>query len=150
MKTKGKTFIVVMSVVALTVVIAAVSLFISFSKKAGDWQKQSQQTIFSVRTQKAAVETLHDFVTTNGEIESQTSVDVFADIGGIVAEVLVSLGSPVTKGQVIARVDPSAPGMQYALSPVLSPITGSVVTTPKKTWYNSNNFYCGNNGWRHR
>jgi RND family efflux transporter MFP subunit len=40
------------------------------------------------------------------------------------------LGSIVQKGQVIAEVDPSKPGSSYSLSPVIAPISGTVVGVP--------------------
>ncbi|MCR5605544.1 MAG: efflux RND transporter periplasmic adaptor subunit [Treponema sp.] len=89
-------------------------------------------TVFSVKTKKAEFEVLHDYVATNGEVEAQSSIEVFPDMGGKIRSVNVSLGSPVRKGDVIARVDPSEPGAQYALSPVYAPITGSIVSTPLK------------------
>lgn len=98
--------------------------------KAGGWGNQS---IISVRTTEAKRETLHDYVNTNGEIMSQNEVDVFADIGGKVVSVAVSLGSNVRKGQLLMEIDPSEPGARFAHSPVYSPISGTVTSTPKKT-----------------
>ena len=63
------------------------------------------QTVFSVKTMKAEVSVLHDYVATNGEVEAQSSIEVFPDMGGKIRNVYVSLGSPVKKGSVIARVD---------------------------------------------
>ncbi len=89
-------------------------------------------TVFSVKTMTAELSTLHDYVATNGEVEAQSSIEVFPDMAGKIKNVYVNLGSPVRKGQVIARVDPSDPGTQYALSPVYAPISGSIVSTPLK------------------
>jgi len=54
------------------------------------------------------------------------------DIGGKIVSTNVTLGSPVRRGDVIARVDPSEPGSSYTLSPVLAPINGSIIKTPLK------------------
>ena len=40
------------------------------------------ETMVTVKTQEAKKTVLHDYVNTNGEIESKVSVDVFPDIGG--------------------------------------------------------------------
>ncbi len=89
-------------------------------------------TVTSVRTVKAELTDLNDFVTTNGEVETQSSIEVFPSIGGKVVEVTVSLGSQVKAGDVIAYIDPSEPGSNYAKSPVTAPIDGSILTSPVK------------------
>jgi len=89
-------------------------------------------TTVSVRTQELKVETLHGFVTTNGEIESVNSVSVFPDTAGKIMETSVMLGSKVSRGEVIGYVDPSTPGSYFKKSPVYAPISGSVISIPLK------------------
>ncbi len=89
-------------------------------------------SVTSVRTVKAELTDLNDFVTTNGEVETQSSIEVFPSIGGKVVEVTVSLGSQVKAGDVIAYIDPSEPGSNYAKSPVTAPIDGSILISPVK------------------
>lgn len=89
-------------------------------------------TIFAVRSVEAVKKTLNDYVITNGEVESQSAVEVFPSMGGKVQQINVLLGSQVKKGDVIAKIDPSEPGTKYALSPVEAPISGSIVSTPLK------------------
>jgi len=90
-------------------------------------------TVTSVQTVVAVPETLHDFVNTNGDIETQRSVDVFASVNsGKVVQVDVSLGSKVKAGDVIAYVDSSAAGVSYKWSPVTAPISGSILQAPVK------------------
>ena len=86
----------------------------------------------SVRTMTADVATLHGYVSTNGDIESQNSVSVFPDMGGKVISTSVMLGSKVKKNDIIAYVDPSEPGTSYRSSPVYAPISGSIISTPLK------------------
>ena len=93
---------------------------------------RGQQTASAVRTVVAKNQTITDFVYTNGEIETQKSIEVFPSIGGKVVEMLVSLGSSVKQGDVIAYIDPSEPGSYYAKSPVIAPIDGSIITSPVK------------------
>ena len=90
------------------------------------------QTASAVRTTVAKNQTITDFVYTNGEIETQKSIEVFPSIGGKVVEMHVSLGSSVKQGDVIAYIDPSEPGSYYAKSPVIAPIDGSIITSPVK------------------
>ncbi len=89
-------------------------------------------TVVSVKTQLLAKTVLHDYVSTNGEVESQNSVSVFPDVAGKIVRTEVMLGSTVKKGDVVAWVDPSTPGSNYKISPVYAPISGSVISTPLK------------------
>ena len=127
-------------VIACVVVVAGVFVYtskVSKNKKGGfpgfpGGPGGKQNTVVSVKTQKAQKSVLHDYVNTNGEIEPQSSISVYPDNGGTVVKVLVSLGSAVKKGEVIARIDPSVPGVQYALSPVTAPVAGTITKTPLK------------------
>lgn len=89
-------------------------------------------SVVSVKTQILEETTLHGYISTNGEIESQNSVNVFPDVSGKVMETNVMLGSPVKRGDIIAYIDPSAPGQYYKKSPVYAPISGSIISTPLK------------------
>ena len=101
-------------------------------KGGGRGQGGTGNTIFTVRSAEAVKKTLNDYVITNGEVESQSAVEVFPSMGGKVQQINVLLGSQVKKGDVIAKIDPSEPGTKYALSPVEAPISGSIVSTPLK------------------
>lgn len=89
-------------------------------------------SVVSVKTSIVKVQTLHGYVNTNGEVESQNSVSVFPDMGGKVMSTSVMLGSSVKKNEIIAYIDPSEPGTNYRSSPVYAPISGSIISTPLK------------------
>lgn len=99
--------------------------------RAGFGNKKSQ-TVTPVRTVVAQEVILQDYVMTSGDIQTQTSIEVFPSIGGTVVQMNVSLGSPVKKGDVIGYIDPSEPGSYYAKSPITCPISGSILTAPAK------------------
>ena len=101
-------------------------------KGGGRGRRGTGNTIFTVRSVEAVKKTLNDYVITNGEVESQSAVEVFPSMGGKVQQINVLLGSQVKKGDVIAKIDPSEPGTKYALAPVEAPISGSIVSTPLK------------------
>ena len=143
-----KTHVTIILVVAILAALGGALLAINHSKKAkaggfpgapggkGGWGGfggfgGAQET--SVRTMTAKNTRLTDFVITNGEIETQTAIEVFPSIGGKVVEMKVSLGSPVKQGDIIAYIDPSEPGSYYAKSPVIAPISGSIISSPVKT-----------------
>ena len=134
---KKKSLVIILIAVA---VLAAALVAIAVSKKAGSGGampagmrgKGNGNTVFTVRSVEAKNAVLEDYVITNGEVESQSAVEVFPSMGGKVAQINVMLGSHVNRGDVIAKVDPSEPGTKYALSPVEAPISGSIVSSPLK------------------
>lgn len=93
---------------------------------------KKSQTVTPVRTVIANEVILQDYVMTSGDIQTQTSIEVFPSIGGTVVQMNVSLGSPVKKGEIIGYIDPSEPGSYYAKSPITCPISGSILTAPAK------------------
>lgn len=133
LKKLTKSQIVIISAVALTVlcIIFCLTIGRNDSKQQGG-RSRGGNTVFSVITQTVQKEVLHGYVIANGEIESQNSVNVYPDVAGKVIETNVMLGSSVKRGDIIAYVDPSAPGQYYKKSPVYAPISGSIISTPLK------------------
>jgi membrane fusion protein (multidrug efflux system) len=84
-------------------------------------------TVFAVNTTKAVKGEILDYLEVNGDVVTQTSVDIYADTAGKLTKLFVSLGSYVNKDQVVAEVDPSKPGMKFVPSPVKSPIAGTII-----------------------
>lgn len=93
----------------------------------------AQDTVYSVRTAVVEKRTLQDYLETNGDVITATSVQVYPDVAGKLASITIVLGSKVTKGQVVAEVDPSKPGSTYSLSPVHAPISGTVTAVSFQT-----------------
>jgi membrane fusion protein (multidrug efflux system) len=81
-----------------------------------------------VKTMIAAVKTLRPYIDESGDVEANVNVAVYPDIGGRLVDYPVALGDSVSKGQTIARVDPSKPGSNYAISEVVAPITGTITS----------------------
>lgn len=131
------TWVIIILVIAITAIGIVVVNKSKDNKKGGmpmmGGSGRYVPSATSVRTVVAENSVLHDYVVTNGEIETQKSIEVFPSIGGKVVEMKVSLGSPVKAGDVIAYIDPSEPGSYYAKSPVTAPISGSIITSPVKT-----------------
>lgn len=127
---KSKTILAILVSMAVT---AGLVCLVLFTKGTSSAPKRPQSaTVPTVKTENATKKTLHDYVITNGEVESQSSIEVFPSMSGKIAAINVMLGSSVKKGDVIAKVDPSEPGTNYALSPVEAPISGSIVSSPLK------------------
>lgn len=141
MTAKTKNTLIIISIAAVALLAALVGINISKKKGGaggpgmtgkGGFGGGRGNTTFTVRSVEAKAETLTDYVITNGEVQSQSAVEVFPSMGGKVAQINVMLGSHVNRGDVIAKVDPSEPGTRYALSPVEAPISGSIVSSPMK------------------
>ena len=90
----------------------------------------TETQVYSVRTAEAQKQTLFSFFDVNGDIVSVQQTDVFSDVAGRLVSVGVGLGSSVSRGDVIAEVDPSRPGAEYMNSQVRAPISGIVTRTP--------------------
>lgn len=127
-----KSHKVMIGAVVVTVICISYVIFFARNKGNSSAKKSRPETVFSVITEVAKNQTLHGYVIVNGEIESQNSVNVYPDVSGKVIETKVMLGSSVTRGDIIAYVDPSSPGQYFKKSPVYAPISGSVISTPLK------------------
>jgi multidrug efflux pump subunit AcrA (membrane-fusion protein) len=75
-------------------------------------------------------QTLQAYIVVNGDIKAEQQVAVLPDAAGKLAAVHTALGASVERGEVIALVDPSRPGVSYELSPVYAPVRGVVVSSP--------------------
>ncbi|MEE1166269.1 MAG: efflux RND transporter periplasmic adaptor subunit [Treponema sp.] len=127
-------------IVAAILIVTAIAIFvINKTKPAGGAGfggpgkgGRGGNITFTVRSAEAKVETLNGYVITNGEVETQSSIEIFPSMGGKIASVDVMLGSHVKKGDVIGKIDPSEPGTKFALSPIEAPISGSILSSPLK------------------
>jgi RND family efflux transporter MFP subunit len=86
--------------------------------------------VFAVDTMAVTKGQIQDYLVFSGDITAVSTVDAYSDAAGKVSRLFVSVGSRINKGDVIARVDPSRPGMEYVESDVKAPISGTVVALP--------------------
>lgn len=115
-------------VITSAFVLAALSLT-SCSKK-GPVQKGEVETVFAVNAYKVSPTNLDDYLEFGGDVDASSSVAVMPDTAGKISQLHVKVGQKVTKGQILAAVDASRPGMVYAASPVRSPVAGTVTYFP--------------------
>lgn len=82
--------------------------------------------------QTAIVEpgTIENSVVINGDVLAQNQVAIFPTVGGKLAETSIGIGDHVSRGDVVAMIDPSRPGEVYSRSPVISTISGTVLQSP--------------------
>jgi HlyD family secretion protein len=67
----------------------------------------SKEEPIEYETVKLELKTVKAYVAAIGKIESTTTVTVGSQVSGPVSEVLVDFNSPVERGQVLAKIDPS-------------------------------------------
>jgi len=91
---------------------------------------EAEEIVFAVNTTKAVLGPIADYFEINGEVVTASSVDTYAETQGILARLYVNLGDYIRKGQVIAEIDPSRPGLNYALSPVKARVSGTITALP--------------------
>jgi len=86
--------------------------------------------VFAVNTVVAAQGPIQDFIGLSGDVIASSTVDAFAEAAGRVESVFITIGQYVARGQAIALVDPSRPGMTFQPHTVTAPVSGTVVALP--------------------
>jgi multidrug efflux pump subunit AcrA (membrane-fusion protein) len=131
MKTKGSWLKKSVLVAATLLIGGGLLIGPIFLARADDQiEAETNTPVYSVRIANAQKQTLNAYLDVNGDIVAAQQADVFPDVTGKLVSVRVSLGSYVRKGDLIAEVDPSRPGLAYMNSPVYAPLSGIVSKTP--------------------
>jgi multidrug efflux pump subunit AcrA (membrane-fusion protein) len=78
-------------------------------------------------------ETIRQIVKLNGDVSSQSEVNVMPDTSGKITRIVKNLGDTVQRGEVIAYIDPSRAGQSYSENPVTSPVAGTITSLPFTT-----------------
>ena len=88
------------------------------------------RTAAAVRVAVVERATVENSVVINGDVLTRHQVTIFPTVGGRLAELRVGIGDRVTRGDVVAMVDPSRPGEVFSQSPVESTVSGTVLNAP--------------------
>lgn len=113
-------------------IIAAVSVIMITScgeKKDGE-KKNDEKSVFTVSVWKIAPETIENYIEFGGTVKAVDSVEVLPSVAGKIARISVKDGDKVNRGEVLAQIDPSKPGTEFALSPVKATFSGTVTKLP--------------------
>jgi len=97
---------------------------------AEDAENTVAELVFAVNTTTAVQGQIKDYVALSGDLVSGTTVDAYSDVAGKVTKLFVSVGTRVARGDPLAEVDPSKPGMNYVPGIAKAPISGTVVALP--------------------
>ena len=114
-------------------IFAGLSLLVSCAEKEEEEDTSSEQEVLAVKTETAVKKVLYDFFTTNGNVRVSNSLEVYPAVGGRLVSAPVKLGQKVSKGDVIAVIDPAVTGGNFALYQLTAPISGTVLTPPVQT-----------------
>jgi len=125
---------IILGLMALFLCAAVFNIIASrFSQGAGAIQAARPQgggaqiTVSAQVMQKA---TIQQIVRLNGDVTPQTEVGIFPDTSGKVSRLLKSVGDTVTRGEVIAYIDPSRAGAAFSQNPVTATVAGTITALP--------------------
>lgn len=100
----------------------------SSSKPSDNAKIQANTISVSVKTMER--ETIQSTIKVTGDISSTSEINIYPDTSGKITRILKNIGQSVSKGEIIAYVDPSKPGSAYAVSPVTATISGTIIDLP--------------------
>jgi len=118
------------SLILCVLTVLLITLSAAGCKKEDDKKTVSEGPIFAVNTIAAVKGQIQDYITFSGDIVAGSTVDVLPEAAGRVAEVFVTVGRRVNRGDRIASVDPSRPGMTFRHNIATAPISGTIVAVP--------------------
>jgi multidrug efflux pump subunit AcrA (membrane-fusion protein) len=91
---------------------------------------RTARTSTAVKVTGVVLGTIETSVVINGDVLAASQVSIFPATAGKLTQLRYRVGDWVNRGQTVAAVDPSRPGEEYAESPVLSTISGTVLSVP--------------------
>lgn len=94
------------------------------NKKEG----RKKDEVVSVLVGSVKKREMKKFLDLTGQLVGREEVKVFSDLPGKVASIKVKEGQYILKDGIIAYIDRSQVGMEYALAPVKSPISGYILS----------------------
>lgn len=120
------------SIIVAGLLAAVAAVFVhavgSGGKEGGSAGPVEEETVYAVSTTKVEIRDIQEYLEVNGDVITETSVEIYPEVSGKLVRLNVALGDRVEKDQVIAEVDPSKPGQEYARSPVKATISGTVIS----------------------
>lgn len=126
MKKKVKVTLILFALIVMAAVGVAVL------KTTSKEKTPPPEIFFPVETATAEIGDITDYIKINGDVEAARSIDIYPDVSGKLKNIYISIGNYIERDKVVADVDPSKPGLSYALSPVRSTLKGTVTAIPYK------------------
>ena len=130
MKTNTHRFFAVRAVLVLAAIAAALVSCGGQGEKKAKEEQAPPETIYAVNSYLVEAGNLDAYLEFGGDVAASSSVDILPDAAGKIASILAREGQFVQRDQIIARVDPSRPGLNYETSPIRAPISGTITSLP--------------------
>ncbi len=110
--------------VLMIVLTMVLTLFYSCGKKQREFKRDSVTVLVDSVKRKE----MSQYLDLSGQIVGREEVKIFSELPGKIASIKVVEGQYVTKDTIVAYLDRSQVGMDYALAPVRSPISGYILS----------------------
>lgn len=123
--------IIIVALILLFLTLSFVSKFIG--KKSNAAMKNfAPQGIgqITVSVKEMQNETIQTKIKQTGNVSSVSEVNTYPDTSGKITKIEKNLGDYVSKGETIAFIDPSKPGSAFIASPVIAPVSGTIIDMP--------------------
>ncbi|MCL2879537.1 MAG: efflux RND transporter periplasmic adaptor subunit [Treponema sp.] len=150
---KGKPAVIVTVIIICLCVLLALLIVLSYIQRREDTQDQladeglsagtnaqnpgtgggNGRNATAVRVTPVRTATIENSVVITGDVLARNQISIFPVMAGKLTEVRLGIGDSVKQGDVVAMVDPSRPGEIYSYSPVISPVSGTVLQAPYST-----------------
>jgi len=128
-KNAGTAKLIILSLILTVLFTGCERIKAAYSKK-NKTELTREVPVFAVNTIPAAKGQIQDYIMLTGDIVAGSTVDVYSEAAGKIFQLHVSVGSRVSRGDPVATVDPSRPGMTFKHSVAAAPISGTVVALP--------------------
>ena len=129
----NKRKVVTIAIISL-IILFAVLIALNLLGARGTAETRTMQTragpAVAVRVTPVSLGTIERSVILHGEILTRNQVTIFPAVGGRLVETRVDIGNRVSRGDVVAMIDPSRPGEVFSHSPVISTVSGTVLNAP--------------------
>ena len=126
-----KKIIRILTILAIASALVFIPPVLAESRRTTVTATEASAPVFTVRTENAEIRTLQAYIEVNANIISGHQVAVVPDANGRLVSMAANLGDVVSRGQLLAEVDPSRPGTVFSMSPVYAPVSGRVVSVPQ-------------------
>jgi len=120
----------IISLIAVFSILILVNILVPEKTDENAAQQRQRGQSTTVRVTPVSTGTIEQSVVINGEILARNQVTIYPAVGGRLAEMRYSIGDRVSRGNVVAMVDPSRPGEVFSFNPVLSTVSGTVLNAP--------------------
>ena len=122
--------IAILSLIALFAVLILLNFLVPKKSNGSSSDQRQRVNATTIRATEVVPGTIEKSIIINGEILARNQITIFPTVGGRLVELRVGIGDRVSRGDIVAMIDPSRPGEVYSRSPVISTVSGTVLNVP--------------------